>query len=45
MLTAKKIVTKFFKGISGASLAFLVFSLPAFANDLNSFVLCFENVP
>ena len=36
MLTAKKIVTKFFKGFSGGSLAFLVFSLPAFANDLNT---------
>ena len=36
MLTAKRIVTKYFKGFSGASLAFLVFSLPAFANDLNT---------
>ena len=36
MLIAKRIVTRLFKVFSGASVAFLVFSLPAFANDLNT---------
>ena len=36
MLTVKRIVTRLFKVFSGASVGSLVFSLPAFANDLNT---------
>ena len=36
MLTAKRIVRKFYMRFSGAIIAFLVFSLPVAANDLNT---------